>query len=45
MTLTRVRWEGLLHILNLDDLAGDALRQSGSHEAVEIAVEHVTRAR
>src|SRR5688572_13372637 len=33
----------LLHILDLDPLAGDALRQSGGHEPVEVAVEHVTR--
>src|SRR5438105_4981434 len=31
----------LLHILNLDRFAGHALRQSGGHEPVEIAVEHV----
>src|SRR5215213_6390080 len=31
----------LLHILDLDPLAGHPLRQSGGHEPVEIAVEHV----
>ena len=32
-----------VHIFDLDLLAGDALRQSGGHEAVEVAVEHVGR--
>src|SRR3990170_3373827 len=33
----------LFDILDLDPLAGDALRQSRGHEPVEIAVEHVER--
>src|SRR3982750_2667164 len=35
----------LLHIFDLDRLAGHALRQSRGHEAVEIAVEHVAWSR
>src|SRR5215217_7664079 len=31
----------LLHILDLDPFAGDALRQGRGHEPVEVAVEHV----
>src|SRR3954454_24276196 len=31
----------LLHILDLNPLAGDALGQRGGHEPVEIAVEHI----
>src|SRR5256885_14748644 len=34
----------LFHILDLDRLAGQALRQRGGDEAVEVAVEHVARA-
>ena len=34
----------LLHILDLNTLAGDALRQGRGHEAVEVAVEHVVGA-
>src|SRR5438874_699341 len=34
----------LLHILDLDRFAGHPLRQSGGHEPVEIAVEHVAGA-
>ena len=31
----------LLHIFDLDLLAGHALRQGGGHEAVEVAVEDI----
>ena len=38
------RRAALLHIFDLDRLASDPLRQSGGHESIEIAIEHVGRA-
>src|SRR5690606_33473566 len=35
----------LVHILNFDLLASDALRQGGGHEPVEVAVEDIGRRR
>src|SRR6185369_11111127 len=37
------RKAALFHILDLDGLASDALRQGRGHESVEIAVEHIGR--